>query len=436
MITMIPRSKLEPHPDNPRKDLGDLTELAASIKARGVLQNLTVVVSPNDPEKYRIVIGHRRYAAHGLAGFTDDDELPCSIEDMTHAEQVATMLAENMQRNDLTISDQVGGVQTMMDLGEDVKSISSMTGLSSTTVRRRVKLGDLNQQKMKEAETRGASLMDLIAIANLEKPENREYVLEVAGTNNFASRLTEAKTKEKIEVEFEKVRPQIEEWAKIITSEDWVKMIRRTEYVRGVEIGSKNADYSIPKEAKYTGEYVFVYRGSAYATVYEVRDDDDPAFDDPKRAEREKNQKIKRLRMDACEEMMKRAKELREAFMRDFHPGKDHVDAVMELADMALTECQYANIYKEKRDEFLKARANPSMLYRLALDAWLTVEDKYTRLSYDDGNGKYKDDEKLNMVYASLVAFGYQMSDDEKAWNNGTHKCFTGPFEINEEGSE
>ena len=34
---------LIPHPDNPRKDLGDLTEMAESIKARGLLQNLTVV---------------------------------------------------------------------------------------------------------------------------------------------------------------------------------------------------------------------------------------------------------------------------------------------------------------------------------------------------------------------------------------------------------
>lgn len=40
-ITYISISELFPHPDNPRKDLGDLTELAESIKAKGVLQNLT-----------------------------------------------------------------------------------------------------------------------------------------------------------------------------------------------------------------------------------------------------------------------------------------------------------------------------------------------------------------------------------------------------------
>ena len=38
-VTMIPVAQLHPHPDNPRKDLGDITELTASIKANGVLQN-------------------------------------------------------------------------------------------------------------------------------------------------------------------------------------------------------------------------------------------------------------------------------------------------------------------------------------------------------------------------------------------------------------
>ena len=42
-IQMIPIRRLIHHPENPRKDLGDLTELAESIKANGVMQNLTVV---------------------------------------------------------------------------------------------------------------------------------------------------------------------------------------------------------------------------------------------------------------------------------------------------------------------------------------------------------------------------------------------------------
>lgn len=42
-ISMIPIGSLYHHPQNPRIDLGDLTELAESIKARGIMQNLTVV---------------------------------------------------------------------------------------------------------------------------------------------------------------------------------------------------------------------------------------------------------------------------------------------------------------------------------------------------------------------------------------------------------
>ena len=35
--------ELYPHPDNPRLDIGDITELVESVKANGILQNLTVI---------------------------------------------------------------------------------------------------------------------------------------------------------------------------------------------------------------------------------------------------------------------------------------------------------------------------------------------------------------------------------------------------------
>ena len=89
MITMIHRSKLEPHPDNPRKDLGDLSELAASIRKQGILQNLTVVPSPDSEDKYRIVIGHRRFAASYIAGLA---ELPCNIDEKMKSFSISTIL--------------------------------------------------------------------------------------------------------------------------------------------------------------------------------------------------------------------------------------------------------------------------------------------------------------------------------------------------------
>ena len=70
-IVMIPVERLEHHPENPRKDLGDLTELAESIKANGVMQNLTVVKNHFAPDVYTVVIGNRRMEAAKLAGLKE-----------------------------------------------------------------------------------------------------------------------------------------------------------------------------------------------------------------------------------------------------------------------------------------------------------------------------------------------------------------------------
>ncbi len=58
-ITMLPVAELHPHRDNPRKELGDLTELAESIKVNGVMQNLTVI--PSDEEREYINGTHSAY---------------------------------------------------------------------------------------------------------------------------------------------------------------------------------------------------------------------------------------------------------------------------------------------------------------------------------------------------------------------------------------
>lgn len=69
-ITLINPSLIDPHPDNPRKNIGDVTDLAASIKANGLLSPLSVV--PNG-ERYRVIAGHRRLAACRQAGTGAED---------------------------------------------------------------------------------------------------------------------------------------------------------------------------------------------------------------------------------------------------------------------------------------------------------------------------------------------------------------------------
>ena len=121
-LQQIPVDKIRPHPDNPRKDLGDLTELTQSIKANGIMQNLTVVPIAGEYSGvsigvYRAVIGHRRLAAAKLAGLT---LVPCIVAEMTENQQLKTMIMENMQRADLTLMEQAGAFQMMMDLGDSI----------------------------------------------------------------------------------------------------------------------------------------------------------------------------------------------------------------------------------------------------------------------------------------------------------------------------
>lgn len=187
---------LSPHPDNPRKQLGDLSELTESIKTFGVLQNLTVV--PGEEEgQYTVVCGHRRLAAALKAGLK---ELPCQIiENMDRKTQLSTMLLENMQRSDLTPQEEAQGFQMMLELGGSIAEICKQTGLSETKVRHRVKLNELDQKLLAEKMKGEISINDLIKLERIKDPARRNEALGKIGTNNFDWAVENAITEERKE---------------------------------------------------------------------------------------------------------------------------------------------------------------------------------------------------------------------------------------------
>lgn len=190
VITYIEAAHIRPHPENPRKNLGDLSELVESIRKNGVLQNLTVIPVEGEPGEYMTLIGHRRYAAGTQAGI---EKFPCQIaENLTPREQVSIMLEENMQRNDLTIWEQANGFQMMLDLGETEESIAEKTGFSKTTVRHRLNIAKLNQKVLQEKEKDECfqlSLKDLYELEKIPDVKTRDKILkESTSSNNLAQR--------------------------------------------------------------------------------------------------------------------------------------------------------------------------------------------------------------------------------------------------------
>ena len=187
-IVNIPIGLLHHHPDNPRKDLGDLAELTASIKAKGVMQNLTVVCN-DDSSGYIVVIGNRRMEAAKAAGL---ETLPCIIAKMTPAEQVQTMLLENMQRSDLTAFEQAQGFQMMMDFGDSIETVAEKTGFSKTTIRRRLEMAKLNAATLKTVSSRQVDMGDYDKLSQIDDIDTRNAVLAEIGTNNFNNALKKA----------------------------------------------------------------------------------------------------------------------------------------------------------------------------------------------------------------------------------------------------
>lgn len=250
-LVYIPIEKLFPHPDNPRKELGDLTELADSIKAKGIMQNLTVV--PKDDDTYTVIIGHRRLGASKLAGL---NELPCVIANMTPKEQIATMVAENMQRSDLTIYEEACGMQMMLDFGDTLESVSEQTGLSKTTVRRRVKLLDFDKDKFQASLGRGVSLMDFEKLDKIQDKKLKNNLLDVIGTANFEWEYRKALKSEKEKENAEKAIEKLKTFAKCV---DDVKGLKYVQYISL----TNNGDFKIPDDA---GEINYYYQNKDNGT--------------------------------------------------------------------------------------------------------------------------------------------------------------------------
>jgi ParB family chromosome partitioning protein len=107
---MIPVDQIRPNPDQPRKALGDLRELTASIQEKGVLEPLLVRYVPRE-DFYHIISGERRYHASRAAGLR---EVPCIEKTADDAETLEIALIENIQRKDLTPFEEADGLQRLM----------------------------------------------------------------------------------------------------------------------------------------------------------------------------------------------------------------------------------------------------------------------------------------------------------------------------------
>ena len=454
--------KLYFHPDNPRKDLGDLTELIDSIKENGVLQNLLIVPGHRqtheewkvlaeqynaNPSKelqdklnkkdlkdgYTVIIGHRRLAAAKAAGLT---ELPCVIaEDMDKATQIAVMMLENGQRKDLSVYEQAQGMQALFDLGENVHGIAKKTGFSETTVRHRVKLLDLDANKFKETAERGATIADYIKLEQLEDPELKNKVLENIGTNDFNWSLERAITTEK-------ERKKKARWFEILDSFA-TRVKKKSNYT---QVGfahwfgndPDSTSFITPKDANEVAYYYYVENNNYF---YLLKDKDESEQSDPA-AEKKANEEEARVqRLNELRTAFKVAHDTRRVFVQNYVGKKEHLPELIkflsfispigldvdeeELAKLLCIEFEEGDFDDEKylcdKPKYIElCEKHP---YSILLLMMFVMFD-HNEHCHDEWNGKYVKNDRLERWYNLLEKLGYPISTDERQLLDGTHELY------------
>lgn len=149
-LLKVPLNSLAANPNQPRKEFAaeSLTELANSIKEKGILQPILVEADGNS---YIIIAGERRWRAAGMAGLK---EIPVIVRTYTEQEKLEIALIENIQRDDLTPLEEALAYKQLMEtarLGQE--ELAGRLGKNRSTVANALRLLKLPEE-IRESLTR------------------------------------------------------------------------------------------------------------------------------------------------------------------------------------------------------------------------------------------------------------------------------------------
>lgn len=440
MIQEIELSKLKIHPKNVRKTYRGIDELAESIKAQGIRQNLTVVKNPEGFGTYWVVIGNRRLKAAIKAGI---ETAPCEVVEMDEKEQLETMLLENMQRDDLTIYEQAQGFQMVLDLGETEEGLAEKTGFSKTTIRRRLNIAKLDQEALQEKEEEGEfqlSISDLYELEKIKSVEKRNEILKGArNSREITSNVQRIISEEKQKAVEKKILSLLKKEG-IEEAPEKAKMEIYTSKWETVKTYSLRSDapkeLDIQKEEKETLYYLKYY--SEVKVIRKAKKQKrELTPEERRRAERDSRKK----RVKA---MAKEMAACRRDFILDIIAGKikpleNDGDAMRKMWDVMrkgssyvsdssissflIGKSSYDSTEEEKKDAAERIE-NLSVTELTLITAYNGTES--LELSEWTGDFNKRSAGILKEFYEVLMMYGFTYnSDDEVKLLNGTHELYT-----------
>lgn len=464
-ILSIPIDELHEHPDNPRKDLGDLTDLAASIKESGVLQNLTVIVgsyitqeewartqgdTPYNPHipigpGYTIIIGHRRAAAARLA---DLSEVPAALVNMDYKTQLATMMAENVQRTDLTPFEQANGFQLMMDLGMSVSDVANKTGFTESVVRRRLKLANVDASNF---GGNNYTLFDVERCAKIKDKSDRDKLYRLIGTDEFGAAIMRAERNQterdivnKVKRLIMKAKPDIDFCSSWNISDSPYYQYRSLKCYR---FPIESIDLTdIPEEAIAVSIQVDKY-DLKHVSIHFGKEQPKKEAEKPLTDVQKKNIEIKEARIKKLTETTALYRELRAEFIRNVPVAKikENLSLVAEAIGYTantsisyyvngtlnrfypiIDSSPYAGDYPSKLAALMSNDPEPARALLIYAYSILSPTDKAAIDYFDKGKngGVYNPSANLDLAYKILLKLGYKVCEEEAQLRDGTSPLY------------
>jgi len=155
---MIDIERIEPNPHQPRKHFGDLSEMVASIKEKGILE--PILVRATESAGFVIIAGERRYQAAKIAGLR---HLPCIEVDVDNRGMLEISLIENLQRKDLTPFEEAAAIQRLCDQFRYThEEIARKLGKSRTVITEALSLNRMPeavQERCRQADIESKSML-------------------------------------------------------------------------------------------------------------------------------------------------------------------------------------------------------------------------------------------------------------------------------------
>lgn len=165
VIRMISTKNIDPSPQQARTELGNLKELMASIKEKGIIE--PIIVRKKD-ERHEIIAGERRYIASKRLGLK---EIPCIEMNVSDNEAMEIALIENIQRKNLNAFEEADGLKALSEMyGYSHEQIAVKVGKARSTVTEIVNISKIPE--------------DVRNVCRENNIESRSTILEISKQKN------------------------------------------------------------------------------------------------------------------------------------------------------------------------------------------------------------------------------------------------------------